>query len=505
MNTASGAVFALMDHLPILVVVTPLLGSGLVAMLPRGPVSWFLTSLVTVATAIFAVLLVFHVQEQGVISYPIGDWQPPFGIEYRVDILGAFVAAIVAIMGALGMPYALRSVPADVDRDSQPWFYATYLLCLCGLLGMTMSGDAFNIFVFMEISSLATYVLIAMGRDSRALVAAYQYLIMGTIGATFYVLGVGLLYIVTGTLTLADLSTRIDDAYAIQPRPVMAALAFIVVGISLKLALFPLHVWLPNAYTYAPPFATVFLAATATKVAVYVLVRMYFSVFGIAIEVNELAVAEALTILAVTAMLVASIMAFYENRVERILAYSSVAQIGYIILGIGIANETGLTGGITHILNHAVSKALLFLAIGVVTYRLGHPYLAQLSGIGRRMPITMAAFVLGGLSIIGIPGTAGFVSKWQIAVGAVEANAPYLVFFLVASSIIAVGYIGRIVEVVYFRPVSEDCKEASDPGLSMLLPIAAMMVAVIYFGIDTTYSADIAREAAQRLLEGLKP
>ncbi len=504
MSPSPSAAFVLSEHLPSLVVITPLIGSAVVALLPRGLIAWAVTTLLTIATAVFAVLLLFEVQSAGVISYPLGGWEPPIGIEYRVDILNAFILAIVAVMGAIAMPFAVLSVPADVEPDNQPWFYAIYLLCLAGLLGMAISGDAFNIFVFMEISSLATYVLIALGRDKRALLAAYQYLIMGTIGATFYVLGVGLLYIVTGTLNLADLSTRVGEAFATTPRPVMAALAFIVVGISLKLALFPLHVWLPNAYTFAPPFATVFLAATATKVAVYVLLRMYFSVFGVAIDVSALPVTEVLLVLSVTAMFVASIMAFYENRVERILAYSSIAQIGYIMLGISIANETGLTGGTVHILNHAVSKALLFFAIGAVTYRLGHPYLEQLSGIGRKMPLTMAAFVLGGLSIIGVPGTAGFVSKWHLGTGAVAADAPILVFLIVASSIIAVLYIGRIVEVAYFRPVSPDCEGASDPGLSMLLPIAVMCAAVIYFGIDTTYSADIAREAAKLLLSGLK-
>lgn len=504
MSATADAAFALKDHLPILVVVTPLIGAGVVAMVPRATLAWAVTTVVAIATAVLAVLLLFQVREHGVQTYALGGWKPPVGIGYRIDILNAYVLVIVAVLCAVIMPYALKSVPADVDDRSQPWFYAIYLLCLTGLLGMAASGDAFNVFVFMEISSLATYVLIAMGRDKRALVAAYQYLIMGTIGATFYVLGVGLLYIVTGTLNLADLSGRLGEAFALNPRPIMAALAFIVVGISLKLALFPLHVWLPNAYTFAPPFATVFLAATATKVAVYVLLRMYFSVFGVAINVSALPVTEALLVLSVAAMFLASILAFYENRVERILAYSSVAQIGYIMLGISLANEDGLTGGIAHIYNHAVSKALLFLSIGAVTYRLGHPYVEQLAGIGRKMPLTMATFVLGGLSIIGVPGTAGFVSKWYLGTGSVAAGTPLLVFLIVASSIIAVLYVGRIVEVAYFRPVSKDCANASDPPLTMMVPMLAMACAVVYFGIDPTYSADLAREAAKLLLAGLK-
>jgi len=504
MSETAGAAFALKDHLSILVVVVPLFGAGLSALMPRPWLAWLVATLSLTAAAVFAVLLLLHVREVGLVSYAIGGWPPPIGIEYRIDIVNAFVLAIVAVMAAVIMPFALQSVPMDVEIHLRPWFYATFQLCVAGLLGMAATGDAFNVFVFMEISSLATYVLIALGRDRRALLAAYQYLIMGTIGATFYVLGIGLLYIVTGTLNLDDMATRLPEVYAATPRPVMAALAFLVVGISLKLALFPLHVWLPNAYAFAPPFATVFLAATATKVAVYVLLRIYFSVFGSAIAISALPVTEALFVLAIVAMFVASFLAFYEDRVERMLAYSSVAQIGYIMLGIAMANQAGLTGGVVHILNHAVTKALLFLAVGAVVFRLGHVRIQHLAGLGKQMPLTMAAFVIGGLSIIGVPGTAGFISKWHLGQGAVANGQPLIVFLIVASSIISVLYIGRVIEVAYFRPVSQQCVNAKDPGPTMLGPLLLMAACVIYFGLDTSWSVGIAGDAAERLLEGLK-
>ncbi len=500
----TGQAFELSKHLPMLVVAVPLFGACIAALMPRAFLAWLVTTVVCVAVAIMSVLLLFEVQEHGVLSYAIGDWRPPIGIEYRIDSVNAFILMIVSVIAAVIMPFALKSVPLDVDTELQPWFYGTFLLCLCGLLGMAATGDAFNVFVFMEISSLATYVLIAMGRDRRALIAAYQYLILGTIGATFYVLGIGLLYIVTGTLNLADIASRIGEVYAVNPRPVMAALAFLVVGISLKLALFPLHVWLPNAYAFAPPFATVFLAATATKVAVYVLLRIYFSVFGTAITVSALPVTEVLLILSLVAMFAASFLAFYENRIERMLAYSSVAQIGYIMLGMSLANVPGLTGGIVHIMNHAVTKALLFLAVGAMVYRIGHLRISELAGIGRRMPLTMGAFVIGGLSIIGVPGTAGFISKWNLGAGAMANEAPLLVFLIVASSIVSVLYIGRVIEIAYFRDVSPACKNASDPGPLVMGPVLLMAAAVLYFGIDTTFSGQLARDAASVLIGGLR-
>jgi multicomponent Na+:H+ antiporter subunit D len=491
-------------HLPALQVVVPLIGALLCALLRRGATAWALALLVSWTMPAIATGLLLQVMASGPVSYHMGGWAPPWGIEYRVDLLNAFILVLVSGIGAVMMPFARRSVAAEVDQDKQAWFYAMYLLCLAGLLGITVTGDAFNIFVFLEISSLATYVLIALGTDRRALVAAYQYLIMGTIGATFYVIGIGLLYLVTGSLNILDIAQRLGPAAAESSRPVLAALAFLTVGISLKLALFPLHVWLPNAYAYAPSFATAFLAATATKVAVYVLMRLLFSVFGIAIGFESLPVSAVLLALSVAAMFIASVLAIFEHNVKRMLAYSSLAQIGYITLGISLANEAGLTGGIVHLFNHAMMKAALFLALGAVVFRIGSVKLADLAGIGRRMPLTMAAFVVAGLAIVGAPGTAGFVSKWYLAVGAFQKGWWPLVFLILVSSMLAVVYIGRVVEVVWFRAPSAVALEAKDPPLSMLLPVLALAIATVYFGLDTQASAGIAAQAAHALLGGLQ-
>ncbi len=489
-------------NLPALQVVLPLLGAVLCAFFRRGIYAWGVALIVSLAMPLIAIGLLIQVLDSGTISYAMGGWPPPIGIEYRVDVFNGFLLLLVSVIAAVIMPYAKRSVEKEIPSDRQAWFYAIYLLCLCGLLGMTITGDAFNIFVFMEVSSLAAYTLIAMGRDRRALLAAYQYLIMGTIGATFYVIGVGLLYSMTGTLNLADIASRLAGIE--NSRAVLAALAFLTVGISLKLALFPLHVWLPNAYAYAPSMATVFLAATATKVAVYLLLRYFYTVFGASIIFQDLPVSNIFLVLSLAAMFGASIVAVFQDDVKRMLAYSSVGQIGYITLGIAIANLTGLTGGIVHLFNHALMKAALFMAIGAVFYRIGSVELDDLAGIGKRMPITMAAFVIAGFSIIGVPGTVGFVSKWYLVLGAFEQGWWWLAFLIVASSLISVVYIGRIVEVVWFRPVSAAAKRAEEPPLSMLLPTLLLVAATVYFGIDTSATAGIAGRAAEWLMAGVK-
>jgi multicomponent Na+:H+ antiporter subunit D len=494
---------ALSAQLPALQVVIPLLGAIVSAFIRRGTLAWAWATLITATTPVIAFALLAQVWTSGAISYHMGGWPPPIGIEYRVDLLNAFVLLLLGLVSAVMMPFARRSVAFEIDGDRQPWFYTAYLMCLTGLLGITITGDAFNAFVFLEISSLSTYTLIAMGRDRRALLAAYQYLVLGTIGATFYVIGIGLLYVVTGSLNFADIAGRLAHANDAFPRPVMAALAFLFVGISLKLALFPLHVWLPNAYAYAPSFATAFLAATATKVAVYLFLRIAFSVFGVAIDTDELPIAEVLFPLSIAAMFVASILAVYEQNIKRMLAYSSIAQIGYITLGIALANRAGLTGAVVHLFNHALIKGALFLALGAIVYRCGRIKLDDLGGIGRTMPITFAAFVAAGLSLIGVPGTAGFISKYYLIVGAYEAWWP-LAFLIVGSSLIALVYIGRVVEVAYFRPIGDAVARAKDPPLTMLVPILMLAFASVYFGIDTELTVGVAGRIAETLLGGLK-
>jgi multicomponent Na+:H+ antiporter subunit D len=495
---------AVWPHLPILQVIVPLFGALLAALLRRGAPAFALALAVSWTLPFVAGALLWQVLTTGTISYHLGGWEPPWGIEYRIDILNAFILALISGVNAVLMPFARRSLAFEIPEDRQAWFYCMYLLCLTGLLGIAATGDAFNAFVFLEISSLSSYVLIALGADRRALLAAFQYLIMGTIGATFYVIGVGLLYLLTGTLNMADMAARLPQAWPEQSQTVVAALAFVTVGISLKLALFPLHVWLPNAYAYAPSWATAFLSATATKVAIYLLIRFFYSVFGVAIDFSALPITEIILLLSVAAMVVASIIAVFQTDVKRMLAYSSVAQIGYITLGIGLANQAGLTGALVHVVNHAFMKAALFLAIGAVFYRACTVKLADLAGIGRTMPLTMAAFAVAGFGLVGAPGTSGFISKWYLMAGALERGRWALAFLIVASSLIALVYVGRILEMAWLRTPSPESAKAGEPPLSMLLPLIVLAAATIYFGIDTEWTVGVAATAAKTLLGALR-
>lgn len=495
---------AVSAQLPALQIVIPLFGALLAGFLRSGRIAFAIALIVSWLMPPISVAMMHQVLTTGTISYHLGGWAPPWGIEYRVDALNAFILVLVSVVGAVIMPFARRSVSFELEDRQEAWFYCMYLLCLTGLLGIAITGDAFNAFVFLEVSSLSTYVLIAIGPDRRALVAAYRYLIMGTIGATFYVIGVGLLYLLTGTLNMADMAQRLGTAWPAQAPTVVTALAFVIVGIGLKLALFPLHAWLPNAYAYAPSWATAFLSATATKVAIYLLLRFVFSVFGVSIDVRALPVTEIILALSVAAMFVASVVAIFESNVKRMLAYSSVAQIGYITLGIALANQAGLTGGLVHIVNHALMKAALFLAIGAVFYRACPTDLASLGGIGRKMPLTMSAFTIAGFGLIGTPGTSGFISKWYLSLGALDKGWWVLVVLIMTSSLLALVYVGRVLEVVWLREPGAEIAHASDPPLSMLSPLLLLAAATVYLGIDTRWSAGVAGHVARSLLEGLR-
>ena len=499
---------SLAAHLPALQVVVPLMSAPLAVLLRQRGIAFVVVTLA--AWSAFAVSIalwsqVNAISGDSVITYQIGNWPPPWGIEYRIDRLTSIVLVLVAGMAAVILPYSRASIEREIPQDQHYLFYAMFGLCLTGLLGITITGDAFNVFVFLEISSLSTYVLIALGRDRRALAASYRYLIMGSIGATFIVIGIGFLYLMTGTLNLEDIAARLKGVDS--PRPILVALAFLTVGISLKLALFPLHQWLPNAYTYAPSAVTAFLAATATKVSVYVLIRFYYTVFGESLVFKQLPLPEVMLVLSLAAMFGASFVAIYQSNLKRMFAYSSIGQIGYITLGLNYDSVNGLTASIVHLVNHGVTKAAIFLLIGGLVIGIARsgggappePTFERLSGLARRMPLTCFGIVLAGLSLVGVPGTAGFVTKWHLILAAMEQGQFWLVGANVLSSLLAIIYVWRFVEVAYFRAPPEGSRRQEAP-LSMLIPAWVLVAATVWFGIDTSLTAGSAMEAASQLL-----
>jgi len=487
-------------QMPALVIVLPLLAAPVCVLLHRAALAWFVYLITAWACFGLAFLLFVQVKIGGPISYAMGGWPPPFGIELVLDSFNTVVLLLVTGIGAICSLYAKASVAAEIARERAYLFYAAMLLCLCGLAGITVTGDAFNLFVFLEISSLSSYGLIAMGAKRRALLSAFQYLIMGTIGGTFMLIGIGFLYMMTGSLNMADIAERLPAVA--DTRTVEAGLAFIVVGASLKFALFPLHVWLPNAYTYAPSSVSAFIAATATKVAVYALMRFLFTVFGAAYAFDELPLGEVLLVLAVVAMLSGSMAAIFQTDLKRLLAWSSIAQIGYIVMGFALASSAGITASVTHMVNHGIIKGALFMAAGALFWRLRTISLSDIAGLGKHMPWTSAAFVLAGLSLIGVPATGGFISKWVLLEAVIEPGHYWLAVAILVSSLMALIYIGRVVESLYFRERPEGQAVPGEAPPIMLVATWTLVLANIAIGVHATPLVGAAERAATALLGG---
>ena len=489
----------LSTHLPALQVVLPLASAPVCLLLRHPRHAWACALTISWLVLAIAVMLVQQVAATGTISYAIGAWATPWGIEYRIDMAGALMILVVATIGAVVLPFAGRSIQQEIRKKHSGLFYTCFLLCLAGLLGIVVTGDAFNLFVFLEISSLSSYVLISLGCTRCALTAAFQYLVMGTIGATFILIGVGLLYMLTGTLNMVDISQRLSEVA--DTRTIRVAFAFVTVGVSIKLALFPLHLWLPNAYTFAPSVVSAFFAATATKVGIYVLLRLFFTVFGIGFSFVAMHVGEIMMLLAAAAMMVASLVAIFQNNVKRMLAYSSIAQIGYIILGISLATRDGVAAGMIHLFNHALIKCALFLSLGCIFLRLGSVELQDMRGLAKRMPWTMAAFVAGGLSLIGLPLTSGFISKWYLVGAALTDGYWPLAVLILLSSLLALIYIWRVVETAYFQVPGAGMPLVKEAPASMLIPAWLLIGANFYIGVDASLVSGIAHQAAGILIE----
>lgn len=495
------------EHAIILAVVIPLLAAPLCILLGRGFLSWIAASAAVWTSFGLALHLLSRVLNEGTIRYALGGWEAPVGIEYRLDAAGALVMAVVTAIGSIVLPYSYTSVKKEIDDHKHHWFYACLLLCFSGLLGITVAGDAFNLFVFLEISSLSTYVLVSMGRDRRALTAAFKYLIIGTVGATFYLLGVGFMYQMTGTLNIEDLSQRLlaisgDGVTPVyETSTIRAALSFLTVGISLKVALFPLHVWLPNVYAYAPSVVSAFLSATATKVAILIFLRVFYTIDGRAIPFEALPLAQTLVPFAVAGAVIASFIAVYQRDVKRLLAYSSIAQVGYMICGIGLATAAGLESGLLHLFNHALMKGTLFLAIGCVVYRVGQTRLELLRGVGREMPFTAASIVIGGASLIGVPLTAGFVSKWALLTAVLAEGRWVIAMLIIVSSLIAVVYVAQILHVMLIRKRPVGSERLREAPLWMVVPTFLLALSNLWYGVADGRAADAARAAAAALID----
>lgn len=431
---------------------------------------------------------ILQVLQKGPIHYHFGGWAPPVGIEYVLDPLSTFVTLVINSIAFLVLIHSRKVVETEHPEKQVPYF-AVVMLMLCGFNGIVLTGDFFNLYVFLEISSLALYGLIAIG-GKKAPIAAFRYLIMGTVGAIFYLLGTGFLFVATGSLNMADIRNILPAIT--NESTVVVAICLMVIGMAIKMALFPLHGWLPDAYTYAPSSTAALVAPTGTKIGAYVIIRLLFFIFGVSTVSKILPVTQIISWLAAIGIVYGSVLAMAQKELKRMLAYSSIAQVGYIGLGIGLANPMGLIGAVLHVMNHALMKACLFLVAGNFRIKLGHSNIKKLShSLRKQMPWTAAAFTVAALSMVGLPPTVGFFSKWYLALGTIQNSCWIFLAVILISSLLNAVYFFRILEKIYMKPIGPPSPDSRDTGAdtnteapaSMLIPVLVLAVAIIIMGL----------------------
>ncbi len=477
-----------MKHLPLLVILIPLCGALLCPLL--GKLSRNVGKR-TVICALFAAVvcaalqLVQVVRGGAALHYWLGGWKPPYGIEFVIDGINAPIILLVAVISFLTALYSCPFEETDTHTTTRVSLYYTTLACLAiGLLGMASTGDAFNFYVFMEITALAGYGLIAAG-EGKGPIAAFRYLLMGTVGASMYLLGVGFLYAQTGTLNMADLTLRLNGN--MDSSLVILAIGCMIVGFGIKMALFPFHGWQPAAHSYAHEGADPMIAGIMIKIPAYAMIRFFYGIFkgqGEALEYFLLI----LSVLAVCGVLYGSLKALRYDVYNKLLAYSSIGQVGYIAMGIALGNYYGLVGALLHIISHAFMKSGLFYTSGALKFKYGIHNTPAMGQVYREMPVTGATMTVCALSMIGLPPFAGFFSKWYLALGAIQKGQYLFVAALILSSLLSAIYFFRLLEHVFMDPKKErrDKYPKAELPWQMLVPVLTAGLVIVGLGLFHT-------------------
>lgn len=468
------------SNLPIALFLVPFIAALVVTC-----VGWYwrggarlLTLLSLAGLSVLSVYGLQTVLEEGRHHTEMAGWMPPLGIEVVLDPLSAVVGLLVGVTSLLVLWATGPSIRAELP-GRQTLFYATSLLLIGGMMGMVVAGDLFNLFVHVEVAAIASYAMVAAG-GRGAPRAALRYLILGTLGASLYLLGVGFLFAATGSLNMADVAARLGES---EPALAMVGSALILVGLGVKAGLFPLHGWMPAAYARAPIAAAALMAPLMTKVAAYALIRILFWVYGTDYLVNDRIILEVLLWAGAAAVVLGGVMAFVQSDLRRMLAYSSVAQVGLVAVGVGLANTQALIGGFLHIANDVLMKGALFLVAGVALMRFGVREVDDLCHLRGRAPWTGVVVVVAGLSLIGIPPLAGFFGKWYVLLGALEEQRWGITAALVIGSLATVGYVFRLIERMYFASPPDPAENGGGLDATTREGPWAMIVASVVFAV----------------------
>jgi len=409
-----------------------------------------------------------------ILVYKVGGWMPPIGICMVLDGLASFMLVTVNLVSFAIALYSVSYMQKYTDKYR---FYTLFMLMLAGMNGIIITGDLFNLFVFLEIASIASYALVAFGTEAEELEASFKYAIMGSVASSFVLLGIALLYSYTSTLNMADISLVLAQKGTGLMVSFVAVL--FLMGFGLKAALVPFHAWLPDAHPSAPAPISAMLSGVLIKVlGVYAIARIFFNIIGI----NNISLS-ILMFLGVVSMLIGVILALAQWDVKRLLAYHSISQIGYVILGIGLGTPLGILGGVFHLFNHSVFKSLLFLNSGALDYALGTRDLQDMGGLREKMPITANTNLIASMSIAGIPPFNGFWSKLLIILACIQSGRIIYAICAVVASILTLASFMKVQKYAFFGKLKERWQDIKEIPAFMRLSMIVLAIICVMGGL----------------------
>ncbi|HEC77757.1 MAG TPA: NADH/ubiquinone/plastoquinone (complex I) [candidate division WOR-3 bacterium] len=477
----------------------PLISAFLIPIIGKiyKPLVWIWSTIVSFILFILALYGITVSQQVPMLVYKMGNWPPPFGIVMAFDGLSALMVLSIAVIVFAACFFSIKYM----SHYTGQWkFYTLLMLMTTGMMGIAVTGDLFNMFVFLEIAAISSYALVAFGVDAEELEASFKYIVMGEIGGLTFLLAIALIYAKTSTLNLADISNSLQ---AIRGTTFFwTVLTLFLFAFSIKAALVPFHSWLPDAHPAAPAPISSLLSGIFIKVlGIYTTARIVFNVFGLT-RASDPVFFNILIALGLLSIAFAGLTALNQRDYKRLLGFSSISQIGYIMLGFGIGNFYGIAGALFFILAHALAKGLLFLTSGAVVYSAGTRDLEKLAGLGEQMPTTAWSWRFGFLSLAGIPPLAGFFAKMFIIMGAIKAGYLWLAIVGILLSLLTLGYLLKIENFVFMKKGKNKVGKAP---FSMRIAMVFLVVLILLVGIGFQPIMDfVVGPAAQALLRGIE-
>jgi multicomponent Na+:H+ antiporter subunit D len=434
--------------------------------------------------AISSVVLFNTVSSNGIQEYFFGNWPAPIGIAYSVDHLNALMILLIYVVAFFAFIYSLKSVPFEIKKNKHAFYYTLYFLLISGLVGITITGDAFNLYVLFEICALSSYALLASG-GKKTYLATFYYLLIGSIGACFYLIGVAYLFIKTGSLNMAHIFELIPPIYF--TKSILIGFIFINLGLFIKMALFPVHGWLPNIYTKAPISTTCLLAPLGTKLTIYILIRFYFDVFTPEFVFHVLNIKNVMVWLSTIAIIVGSMYAIFHTNYRKIIAFIVVAEIGYIVGGIWTGHPDSLTGAIYHILADSLMTLSLFMIGGMILFYIKSEKLSDCANIFKQLPFTAVALIIVFASIVGIPPTSGFFSKMYLIKGAFQMGYYQFIVALLFSSLASLFIFFRLFESYFYNKSDDVAIVRIKESRLFVIPLLSISTGIIVLGVTFNY------------------